>query len=97
MRAIVSIEEELTERLKELESQGKLLEAQRLQQRTNFDLEMLRETGICQGIENYSRHLAQRAAGERPWTLLDYFPDDFLLIVDESHNALPQVRGMYRR
>ncbi|MDB5056839.1 MAG: uvrB [Chloroflexi bacterium] len=95
LKAIVSIEEELTERKDELESQGKLLEAQRIQQRTNFDLEMLRETGICNGIENYSRHLSGRGAGERPWTLLDYFPDDFLLVVDESHVALPQVRGMY--
>ena len=95
LRAIVSIEEELTERKAELESQGKLLEAQRLTQRTNFDLEMLRETGVCNGIENYSRHLAGRGPGERPWTLLDYFPDDFLLVVDESHVALPQVRGMY--
>lgn len=95
VKAIVSIEEELTERLKELEGQGKLLEAQRLQQRTNFDLEMMRETGICSGIENYSRHLAGRNPGEQPWTLLDYLPDDFLLIVDESHVALPQVRGMF--
>jgi excinuclease ABC subunit B len=95
LKAIVSIEEELGERLPELESQGKLLEAQRLQQRTNFDLEMLRETGICAGIENYSRHLAGRGPGEKPWTLLDYLPDDFLLIVDESHVALPQVRGMF--
>ncbi|HXT37632.1 MAG TPA: excinuclease ABC subunit UvrB [Chloroflexota bacterium] len=95
IKAIVSIEEELGERLAELESQGKLLEAQRLQQRTNFDIEMLRETGICAGIENYSRHLSGRRAGEKPWTLLDYLPDDFLLFVDESHVALPQVRGMY--
>jgi excinuclease ABC subunit B len=95
VRAIVSIEEELGERVAELESQGKLLEAQRIQQRTNFDLEMLRETGVCNGIENYSRHLAGRGPGERPWTLLDYFPDDFLLVVDESHVALPQVRGMF--
>ncbi len=95
LRAIVTIEEELGERRSELESQGKLLEAQRIHQRTNFDLEMLRETGVCNGIENYSRHLAGRGAGERPWTLLDYFPDDFLLIVDESHVSLPQVRGMY--
>ncbi|HEX6820225.1 MAG TPA: excinuclease ABC subunit UvrB, partial [Ktedonobacterales bacterium] len=93
--AIVSIEEELALRLKELEGEGKLLEAARLRQRTNFDIEMLRETGICSGIENYSRHLAGRAAGEQPWTLLDYFPPDFLMVVDESHVALPQVRGMF--
>ena len=93
--AITSIEEELALRLKELEGEGKLLEAARLRQRTNFDIEMLRETGICSGIENYSRHLAGRAAGEQPWTLLDYFPRDFLLVVDESHVALPQVRGMF--
>jgi excinuclease ABC subunit B len=95
LKAIVTIEEELAERKDELERQGKLLEAQRITQRTNFDLEMLRETGVCNGIENYSRHLSGRGAGERPWTLLDYFPDDFLLVVDESHVALPQVRGMY--
>ncbi len=94
-RAIVGIEIELEERLKELTDQGKLLEAARLRQRTNFDLEMLRETGICSGIENYSRHLAGRQAGEQPWTLLDYMPDDFLMVVDESHVSLPQVRGMY--
>ena len=92
---IVRIEEELAERLEEFEREGKLLEAARLRQRTNFDLEMLRETGICSGIENYSRHLAGRPAGEPPWTLLDYLPDDFLLVVDESHIALPQVRGMF--
>jgi len=94
-RAIVDIEEELAVRLKELNSEGKLLEAARLRQRTNFDIEMLRETGICSGIENYSRHLAGRQAGEPPWTLIDYMPDDFLLVVDESHIALPQVRGMF--
>jgi excinuclease ABC subunit B len=94
-RALLTIEEELGERLKELEAEGKLLEAARLRQRTNFDLEMLRETGICSGIENYSRHLAERPAGEPPWTLLDYLPDDHLLVVDESHIALPQVRGMF--
>ncbi len=94
-RAIESIQAELQERLAELEAQGKLLEAARLKQRTNFDIEMLRETGICSGIENYSRHLSGRAPGEPPWTLLDYMPDDFLLVVDESHIALPQVRGMY--
>ncbi len=93
--AIKGIEEELAERLAELESEGKLLEAARLRQRTNFDIEMLRETGLCSGIENYSRHLAGRQPGEQPWTLLDYLPDDFLLVVDESHVALPQVRGMF--
>jgi excinuclease ABC subunit B len=94
-RAIELIEAELEERLKELEDEGKLLEAARLKQRTNFDIEMLRETGFCSGVENYSRHLAGRAAGEQPWTLMDYMPDDFLLVVDESHVALPQVRGMF--
>jgi excinuclease ABC subunit B len=94
-RAIGGIEVELALRLKELESDGKLLEAARLRQRTNFDVEMLRETGICSGIENYSRHLSGRAAGEPPWTLIDYMPEDYLLVVDESHIALPQVRGMF--
>src|SRR2546425_1547347 len=94
-RAIELIEDELQERLEELESEGKLLEAARLKQRTNFDIEMLRETGFCSGVENYSRHLAGRAAGEQPWTLMDYLPEDYLLVVDESHVALPQVRGMY--
>ncbi len=93
--AIRRIQEELDERLKELQSQDKLLEAQRLAQRTNFDIEMLRETGFCSGIENYSRHLAGRPAGSTPYTLLDYFPDDFLTIVDESHMTIPQVRGMF--
>ncbi len=89
------IENELEERLKVLESEGKLLEAARLKQRTNFDIEMLRETGFCSGVENYSRHLAGRGAGDQPWTLLDYLPEDYLLVVDESHVALPQVRGMF--
>jgi len=89
------IENELEDRLKVLESEGKLLEAARLKQRTNFDIEMLRETGFCSGVENYSRHLAGRGAGDQPWTLLDYLPDDYLLVVDESHVALPQVRGMF--
>jgi len=93
--ALGDIEVELQERLAELRSQGKLLEAQRLEQRTKYDLEMLREVGYCAGIENYSRHLSQRAPGSPPWTLLDYFPDDFLLFVDESHMTIPQVRGMY--
>ena len=95
VRAIDTISEELVERLGELEAQGKLLERQRLEQRTRFDLEMLRELGHCQGIENYSRHLSGRAPGEPPPTLLDYFPEDFLLVVDESHQSIPQVRGMF--
>ena len=94
-KSIELIEAELEERLAELEAGGKLLEAARLRQRTNFDIEMLRETGFCSGVENYSRHLAGRPAGEQPWTLMDYFPDDYLLVVDESHVALPQVRGMF--
>ncbi len=94
-RAITTIEAELDERLAELKAQDKLLEAQRLEQRTRYDLEMLQEMGFCQGIENYSRHLTGRAAGDTPSTLLDYFPKDYLLIVDESHVTLPQVRGMY--
>ncbi len=93
--AVKLIEAELEERLAQLKTEGKLLEAARLKQRTNFDLEMLRETGICSGVENYSRHLAGRGPGEQPWTLLDYLPEDFLLVVDESHIALPQVRGMF--
>jgi len=94
--AVVRIESELEVRLEELNKEGKLLEASRLRQRTNFDVEMLRETGICSGIENYSRHLAGREAGDPPFTLIDYLPDDFLLVVDESHVALPQVRGMFK-
>ena len=94
-KAIGCIEEELDERVKELVSQDKLLEAQRLSQRTNFDIEMMRETGFCSGIENYSRHLSGREAGSTPHTLLDYFPEDYLMIVDESHITIPQVRGMY--
>ncbi len=94
-RAVELIEAELEERLRELEAEGKLLEAARLKQRTNFDIEMLRETGFCSGVENYSRHLAGRGAGDQPWTLMDYLPDDYLLVVDESHVALPQVRGMF--
>jgi len=95
MTAIESIKQELEERLKELREQGKLLEAARLEQRTNYDLEMLREAGYCNAVENYSRHLSQRPPGSPPWTLLDYFPDDFLLLIDESHMTLPQIRGMY--
>ena len=94
-RAVETIREELRSRLEELEAAGKLLERQRLEQRTNFDLEMLREVGYCHGIENYSRHLTGRAPGEPPPTLLDYLPEDFLLVVDESHQTVPQVRGMY--
>jgi excinuclease ABC subunit B len=94
-RAVARIRSELAERLAMLRRQGKLLEAQRLEQRTNFDVEMLLQIGTCPGVENYSRHLAGRAEGERPACLLDYFPEDFLVIVDESHQTLPQVRGMY--
>jgi excinuclease ABC subunit B len=93
--AIQNIEQELEERLKELREQGKLLEAQRLEQRTRYDLEMMREMGFCSGIENYSRHLTLRPPGSTPYTLLDYFPDDFLIVIDESHVTLPQIRGMY--
>ncbi|PKU53599.1 excinuclease ABC subunit UvrB [Lysinibacillus fusiformis] len=94
-KAIENIEKELEERLALLRAEDKLLEAQRLEQRTRYDLEMMREMGFCSGIENYSRHLTLRGAGATPYTLLDYFPDDFLLVVDESHVTLPQVRGMY--
>jgi excinuclease ABC subunit B len=94
-RAMRQIEDELTERLRELESENKLLEAQRLRMRTNYDLEMMREIGSCAGIENYSRHLDGRKPGEAPYTLLDYFPDDFLIFMDESHQSVPQVHGMY--
>ena len=93
--AIEDIRIELEERLKELQSQEKLLEAQRLEARTNYDIEMLREVGYCTGVENYSRHLQRRAPGSTPWTLLDYFPPEFLLFIDESHMTLPQIRGMY--
>ncbi|MEK4530627.1 excinuclease ABC subunit UvrB [Solibacillus sp. FSL K6-1554] len=93
--AIENIEKELEERLAVLRSEDRLLEAQRLEQRTNYDLEMMKEMGFCSGIENYSRHLTLREAGATPYTLLDYFPEDFLLVVDESHVTLPQVRGMY--
>lgn len=94
-KAIITIEEELAERLDELNMENKLLEAQRLEQRTRYDIEMLKEIGFCSGIENYSRHLSQRAPGSRPYTLIDYFPKDFLLMVDESHVSIPQVGGMY--
>jgi excinuclease ABC subunit B len=93
--AIDDIRTELKERLAELKGAGKLLEAARLESRTNYDLEMMREVGYCSGIENYSRHLLRRAPGSSPWTLIDYFPDDYLLIIDESHITLPQIRGMY--
>ena len=93
--AIINIEEELEERVRYFKSEDKLLEAQRISERTNFDIEMMRETGFCSGIENYSRHLAGLEPGATPHTLMDYFPDDFLIIVDESHMTIPQVRGMY--
>ncbi len=95
MRAIGNIERELSQRLSYFEKNGKLLEAQRLKQRTEYDMEMLKEVGFCQGIENYSRHISGRAEGSAPYTLMDYFPEDFLLIVDESHVTIPQVRAMY--
>ena len=94
-RAIETIEEELEERIKYFKDNGKLIEAQRIEERTNFDIEMLKETGFCQGIENYSRHISGRSAGSPPFTLFDYFPKDFLLMIDESHATIPQVRAMY--
>ena len=94
--AIVDIEAEMEERVGQLEAEGRELEGARLRQRTTFDLEMLRELGYCSGVENYSRHLSRRAAGSRPWTLLDYFPPDWLLVADESHMTIPQVVGMYK-
>ncbi|HET7235405.1 MAG TPA: excinuclease ABC subunit UvrB [Actinomycetota bacterium] len=94
-RAVVTIEDELRERLAVLEGQGKLLEAERLRMRTTYDLEMLREVGFCSGIENYSRHIDGRSQGEAPYTLLDYFPDDWLCVIDESHVTVPQIHGMY--
>jgi excinuclease ABC subunit B len=94
-RGCLSIEEELTQRLREMRNAGKILEAQRLEARTKYDLEMLREVGYCSGIENYSRHLSGRRPGERPFCLLDYFPEDYLLFVDESHVTIPQIRAMY--
>ena len=94
-RAIKSIEEEMKQRVEYFTSQGKLIEAQRIEERTNFDLEMMKETGFCQGIENYSRHISGRAPGSAPFTLFDYFPKDFLLLIDESHATIPQVRAMY--
>ena len=94
-KAIETIEEELEEQVKYFKSQNKLIEAQRIEERTNFDIEMMKETGFCSGIENYSRHISQRPAGSPPYTLFDYFPDDFLLLIDESHATIPQVRAMY--
>ena len=94
-RALVTIEEELEERVKFFKEQNKFIEAQRIEERTNFDIEMLKETGFCSGIENYSRHISGRPEGSAPYTLFDYFPKDFLLLVDESHATIPQVRGMY--
>lgn len=94
-RALVTIEEEMEERVKYFTENKKLIEAQRIEERTNFDIEMLKETGFCQGIENYSRHISGRAPGSAPYTLFDYFPDDFLLLIDESHATVPQVRAMY--
>ena len=94
-RAVKGIEEELEEQIKYFKSEGKLLEAQRISERTNFDIEMMRETGFCSGIENYSRHLTGSEAGQPPRTLLDYFPDDFIMMIDESHKTVPQVGGMY--
>lgn len=94
-RAILTIEKEMEERVKYFKSQNKLIEAQRIEERTNFDIEMMKETGFCSGIENYSRHISGREEGSPPYTLFDYFPDDFLLLVDESHATIPQVRAMY--
>ncbi len=94
-KALVTIEEEMEERVEFFKSQNKFIEAQRIEERTNFDLEMMRETGFCQGIENYSRHISGRKPGSPPFTLFDYFPDDFLLLIDESHATIPQVRAMY--
>lgn len=94
-KAIGTIEIELEQRIKEFKEEGKLIEAQRIEQRTNFDIEMMRETGFCQGIENYSRHISGRKPGSAPYTLMDYFPKDFLLLIDESHVTIPQVRAMY--
>ena len=94
-RAIVTIEEEMKERVKYFKSQNKLIEAQRIEERTNFDIEMMKETGFCSGIENYSRHISGRPEGSPPYTLFDYFPKDFLLLIDESHATIPQVRAMY--
>src|SRR5947208_14716111 len=93
--AISTIETELEQRLAELEGQGRLLEAQRLRMRTNYDVEMMREVGFCSGLENYSRHIDGRMPGEPPYTLLDYFPNDCLCVIDESHVTVPQLHGMF--
>src|SRR5256714_9848094 len=94
-RALRTIRDELEQRIIELESQNKLLEAQRLRMRTEYDLEMLQEMGFCNGIENYSRHLSGRAPGSRPYTIMDFFPEDFLTVIDESHATIPQIGGKY--
>ncbi len=94
-KALVTIEQEMEDRVKYFKSQNKLIEAQRIEERTNFDMEMMKETGFCSGIENYSRHISGRPAGSPPYTLFDYFPDDFLLLIDESHATIPQVKAMY--
>ncbi len=94
-RAMRAIRDELRERIAWFEKHDKLLEAQRIKMRTEYDLEMMEELGYCSGIENYSRHISGRAAGSRPHTLMDFFPDDFLLVIDESHGTLPQLHGMY--
>ena len=94
-KAVIEIEKELEERVKSFKGDDKLLEAQRIEQRTKYDIEMLKEIGFCQGIENYSRHITGRKPGEKPYTLMDFFPDDYLIIIDESHVTVPQVRGMY--
>ena len=94
-RSIERIKNELQDQIKYFKDQGKLLEAQRIEMRTKYDVEMLEEIGMCSGIENYSRHIALREAGETPSTLIDFFNDDFLMIIDESHVTVPQVRGMY--
>ena len=94
--AIQDIENELDERIEYYKNNNKLLEAQRIEQRTRYDLEMIREVGYCNGIENYSRHLDQRPPGSHPWTLMDYLPSEYLLFIDESHMTIPQIRGMYK-
>src|SRR5690554_1318989 len=95
-RAIKSIEAELEEQIEYFKKNGKLVEAQRIEQRTRYDIEMMREIGFCQGIENYSRHISGRQPGSAPYTLIDYFPKDFLLVIDESHVTVPQIGAMYQ-